>query len=259
MSSTMKSDFNPFTLEGKRILVTGASSGLGNAIALDAARMGAEIVGLGRDSDRLEKMLNELQQISKKNHKSIIADLTLEDSIKSVIAKLDLGFDGIVHSAGISRLSPAKQISLKHIREVNSINIEAPLLLTQALLARNLIRDNGSILFISSIAAHIGVRGVGVYSGSKAYLIAAMRCLALEVIKRKIRVNCLCPSLVKTPLLEAAAATAGSTSISNQELRHPLGFGTPEDISNASIYFLSDASRWITGTSLIMDGGLTID
>jgi NAD(P)-dependent dehydrogenase (short-subunit alcohol dehydrogenase family) len=258
MPTNIKPDFNPFTLEGKRILITGASSGLGFAIALDAARMGAEIVGIGRDSDRLGEMLKATQLISKKNHQSIIADLTLPDSIISIEAELSLAVDGVVHCAGISRLAPIRQVNLKHIREVNSINIEAPLLQTQRFLSKNLINSGGSILFLSSIAAHIGVPGVGIYSGSKAYLIAAMRCLALEVVKRKIRVNCLSPAIINTPLLTGTISVIGSDSIGDLESQYPLGFGTPEDISNACIYFLSDASRWVTGTTLIMDGGLTI-
>lgn len=258
MSSTMKSDFNPFTLEGKRILVTGASSGLGYAIALDAARMGAEIIGVGRDAPRLEKLLQEVQSISSFAHKVVIADLLLQESIEYLVSQLSHPIDGVVHSAGISRLSPMRQVSIKHIREVNTINVEAPLLLTQSLLSKNKIHPSGSIVFISSIAAHIGVPGVGVYSGSKAYLIAAMRCLALEVVKRKIRANCISPAIIDTPLLAATISVRGSDSMDTLESHYPLGFGTPEDVSNACIYFLSDASKWVTGTTLIMDGGLTI-
>jgi NAD(P)-dependent dehydrogenase (short-subunit alcohol dehydrogenase family) len=125
-------------------------------------------------------------------------------------------------------------------------------------LSKNKIHPSGSIVFISSIAAHIGVPGVGVYSGSKAYLIAAMRCLALEVVKRKIRANCISPAIIDTPLLAATISVRGSDSMDTLESHYPLGFGTPEDVSNACIYFLSDASKWVTGTTLIMDGGLTI-
>ncbi|HCL4103340.1 TPA: SDR family oxidoreductase, partial [Pseudomonas aeruginosa] len=143
-----------------------------------------------------------------------------------------------------------------HLHEVQSINVDSPMLLTQALLKRNLVAPGGSILFIASIAAHIGVAGVGAYSGTKAALIAMSRCLAMEVVKRNIRVNCLSPSLVETPLLDAATQTVGS--MDGQRSNHPMGFGKPEDIANAAIFMLSDASRWVTGTTLVMDGGLTI-
>ena len=131
------------------------------------------------------------------------------------------------------------------------------MLLTQALLKRNLVAADGSILFIASIAAHIGVAGVGAYSGSKAALLAMSRCLAMEVVKRGIRVNCLSPALVETPLLDATAQVVGS--LEAERGNYPLGFGKPDDVANAAIFMLSGASRWITGTTLVMDGGLTIN
>ena len=251
-------DFNPFSLAGKKILVTGASSGIGQSIAFGVARMGGIVTGMGRDESRLESTLISLKKISNYSHNVIKVDLTNDEERSKAIKLITDPFDGVVHCAGISKLSPFRQMTAAHLREIQTINVEAPLLLTQSLLSKKLINDEGSILFISSIAAHIGVAGVGAYSGSKAALIASMRCLAIEVAKRKIRANCLSPSLVITPLFEQAMLTAGQESMSKQEANHPLGFGQPEDVANASIFFLSDASRWITGTTLIMDGGLTI-
>lgn len=248
--------FNPFDLSGKRILVTGASSGLGAAIARDCARMGAELIITGRDKNRLNQTLNILQATSEQHHLSFVADLTIAEQRAELVASFDKELNGLVHSAGISRLCPVRMMGGEHLREVHNINVEAPMLLTQALLRRNMISTNGSILFIASIAAHIGVAGVGAYSGSKAALIAMARCLAMELVKRKIRVNCLSPALVETPLLEATAQIIGS--LDDERKSYPLGFGKPEDIANASIFMLSDASRWITGTTLILDGGLTI-
>ena len=128
--------------------------------------------------------------------------------------------------------------------------------MTQALLKRNLVAADGSIVFIASIAAHIGVPGVAAYSGTKAALIAMMRCLAMEVVKRRIRANCLSPALVETPLLDATAALLGS--LDEERKNYPLGFGKPDDVANAAVFLLSAASRWITGTTIVMDGGLTI-
>lgn len=254
----MNGAHNPFSLQGKRILVTGASSGIGQSIAYGAAKMGAEIVAFGRDKARTEETLSGLRDISSAKHAIRIADLTKVEELQSAVASVEGPLHGVVHAAGLSRLAPFRQMTLAHLREVNTINVEAPLLLTQAILRLGLVAPGGSILFISSIAAHIGVPGVGAYSGSKAALIAAMRCLAMEVVKRKIRANCLSPSLVVTPLFELAMQTAGSDSMARQEANHPLGFGHPDDVANASVFFLSDASRWITGTTLVMDGGLTI-
>ncbi len=248
--------FNPFSLTGKRVLVSGASSGLGKAIALSCARMGSELIVTGRDAQRLEVTLSELQAISELPHQAVLADLTVASERDALVAALSASLQGVVHSAGISRLCPARMVTEAHLREVQSTNVDAPVLLTQALLKRNLIAADGAILFIASIAAHIGVAGVGAYSASKAALIAYSRCLAMEVIKRRIRVNCLSPALVDTPLLDATAQVVGS--LEAERANYPLGFGQPDDVANAAIFLLSGASRWITGTSLVMDGGLTI-
>ena len=251
-------DFNPFSLAGKRILVTGASSGLGLEIATTCARMGAELIVTGRDPERLDACLATLQEISALPHQAIRADLTIESERSALVAGIGGAINGLVHSAGISRLCPVRMMSEAHLREVQSINVDSPMLLTQALLKRNLVAADGSILFIASIAAHIGVAGVGAYSGTKAALLAIARCLAVEVAKRGIRVNCLSPSLVQTPLFDAAMLAAGSDSMEAQRANHPLGFGTPADVANAAVFMLSGASRWVTGTTLVMDGGLTI-
>lgn len=258
----METPFNPFSLKEKHILVTGASSGIGQAIAFSAARMGAIVHALGRDKERLSETLASLQEISPQAHSVFSADITQPEEINNAansIIQSTSQLHGVVHAAGLSRLAPFRQMTLNHLREVQSINVEGPFLLSQALLKRGMIANGGSILFISSIAAFIGVPGVGAYSGTKAALIAGSRCLAMEIVKRKIRSNCLAPSLVKTPLFDLAAQTAGDDSIRRQETNHPLGFGTPEDVANAAIFFLSDASRWITGTTLVMDGGLTVN
>lgn len=243
---------DPFSLEGKRILVTGASSGLGRAIATTCASRGATVVLAGRDMARLDETRGALAGTG---HQSVSADLVEADGRDRVVAECG-AVDGLVHSAGISRLSPIRMASAQHLADVWKINYEAPVLLTQKLLAKNLVKANGSILFLSSIAAFIGVAGVGAYSGTKAALIATMRCLAMEVVKRGIRVNCLAPALVETPLLAATETVVANMDA--QKAAYPLGFGKPDDVANAAVFYLSGASRWITGTTLVMDGGLTI-
>lgn len=250
--------FNPFSLQDQHILVTGATSGLGRAIALNCARMGAQVIGVGRDSDRLQATLTALQDAAPGGtHRMVRADLTQAADRADLVASLVTSeLQGVVHSAGISRLSPVRMITEQHLHEVQAINVEAPMLLTQALLKRNIVAAGGSMVFIASIAAHIGVPGVAAYSGTKAALLAMVRCLAMEVVKRQIRANCLSPALVETPLLDATATVVGS--LEQERDNYPLGFGKPEDIANAAVFLLSGASRWITGTTLVMDGGLTI-
>lgn len=248
---------NPFSLTDRRILVTGATSGLGYAIALACAHMGAEVLGVGRDEERLRRTQQALEAASPRPHRTVRADLTQAADREILVASLgNAPIHGLAHSAGISRLSPVRMLTQQHLYEVQAINVDAPMLLTQALLKRNLIAADGSIMFIASIAAHIGVPGVAAYSGTKAALIAMMRCLAMEVVKRRIRANCLSPALVETPLLDATATMIGS--LEEERKNYPLGFGKPEDVANAAVFLLSDASRWITGTTIVMDGGLTI-
>jgi NAD(P)-dependent dehydrogenase (short-subunit alcohol dehydrogenase family) len=248
----MSEAFNPFSLAGRRVLVTGASSGIGRQIAITCAAMGAQVVGCGRDEARLAAVVESLAGAG---HLAVRGDLVTDEGIADVVARAG-ALNGVVHCAGISRLAPIKMVNAKHLREVEAINFDAPVLLTQRLLAKGSIASGGSIVFISSIAAHIGVPGVGIYSASKAALIAMMRCLAMEVVKRGIRANCLSPALVESPLLEATENLVGS--LDEERKNYPLGFGKPDDVANAAVFLLSGASRWITGTTMVMDGGLTI-
>ncbi|CAG0977610.1 2-dehydro-3-deoxy-D-gluconate 5-dehydrogenase [Methylophilaceae bacterium] len=243
---------NPFSLADKRILVTGATSGIGHAIALACARMGAEVIGVGRNPERLASAGQALNQISDKPHRMLQADLTNAEERQQLVQSLSSQLNGVVHSAGVSRLCPVRIISQKHLDELQAINVTAPTMLTQALLQKNLIAPGGSIVFISSIAAHAGVAGVAAYSGTKAALLAISRCLSMEVSKHRIRSNCLSPALVETPMFEGTSQVVGSL---DKELRsYPLGVGKPEDVANASVFLLSDASRWITGTTIVMGG-----
>lgn len=243
---------NPFSLAGKTILVTGASSGIGRQIALSCAEAGAALIISGRDEARLNSVLSSLQGEA---HRAITADLSTDAGIESLGATAGK-IDGVVHSAGISQLAPMRMISRAHVQDQLNTNVIAPMLLTRQLLARNSIREHGSILFISSISAHIGVHGVAAYSASKAALEGMTRSLSMEVARKKLRVNCLAPGLVETPMFAAAQSTTGG--LEETVAKYPLGIGKPEDVANAAIFFLSQASRWITGTTLVLDGGHTV-
>lgn len=248
----MDTTTNPFSLTGKRILVTGASSGIGRQIALSCAHAGAEVVVSGRNAERLNATLDSL---SGSGHVALPLDVCDEAAIKAAISTLGK-LDGVVHSAGISMLAPLRLATRSHIESQLAANLVGPMLLTQQLLLRNCIQQGGAIVFISSISAHIGVHGVSSYAASKAALEAMARSLSMEVSKKKIRVNCLAPGLVQTPMFEAAVSTTGG--LEETIAAYPLGLGLPEDVANAAIFLLSPASRWITGTTLILDGGHTV-
>lgn len=237
----------PYGLVGKTILVTGASSGIGRAVAQRCAEAGASVVVTGRDADRLAQTL---QALPGDGHRAMPADLVDPAALRALADGCG-PLDGVVHSAGVRGLSPIRMAGEKFVRHVMQINYEVPVLLTQRLLHRNVLRDNASMIFMSSIAAHIGTVGVGIYSGSKAALVGTMRCLALEVAKRGMRANCLCPGLVETNLI-----TEDPGWFEGQKQRYPLGIGAPDDVAYACLYLLSDAGRKVTGIEFNMDGGV---
>lgn len=243
--------FNPFSLAAKRVMVSGASSGIGRQIAISCAAMGAQVVATGRDSARLADTATLL---AGDGHLSIAADLRNPDDLARVAAEAG-ELHGVVHAAGIARQVPFHMISEKHMNEVFSINVHAPLLLTRALLARKRILGGGSIVFIGSVGSHIGPVANTVYSASKAALLGAMRSLAREVVKQRIRANLIAPGYIRTPMLEQLGA--GGANLEALIDHAPLGIGEPEDVANAAVFYLSDASRWMTRTFFIVDGGMT--
>lgn len=244
--------YDPFQLQGKTLLVTGASSGIGRQTAISCAEMGAQIIATGRDAARLQETLGAMPG---QGHSLVVADL-ISESDRANLVQGCVALNGIAHCAGIAAIGPFRMISEKHIREVFAINFDAPIQLTQRLLAKQKIRRGGSVVFVSSSAAHIGTPATSLYAASKGALIPAMRALALEVgAKHQIRVNCISPGYVQTPLLDRL-----NTNVASIEANYdwaPLGLGNPSDVANAIVFFLSDASRWVTRTTLQVDGGLT--
>lgn len=240
----------PFSVENKTILVTGASSGIGKEIALVCSRLGAKLVITGRDESRLNDTFLALNGTG---HKKIIADITVKADRDRLIAEIE-ALDGLVHSAGVGKFVPVKFYTEKLIRWFNTINYEAPVLLTNDILNRNKMNDASSIIFISSISSVISIEANGLYSGTKSALLGITRTLALELAVKKIRVNAISPGLVETPLLEFNNAV-DKESLSNNIKLHPLGIASPNDVANATVFLLSQASRMITGINLIIDGG----
>lgn len=245
------SSVDPFSLEGKRVLVTGASSGIGRQIAIACSQMGASVVITGRHSERLDETARALQG---DGHLSIVADLTQDVDTDRLVAQA-ANLNGVVHAAGVARLAPFRMISRAQLNEQFSANTFAPILLTKGLLAKKRIEPNGSIVFISAIASHMGPAATGVYSATKGALLGAMRSLGLEVAKQGLRANCIAPNYVRTPMLDGLSQGGGGFDDGLNQT--PLGIGEPEDVAYAAVFFLSDASRWITRNYFIIDGGLT--
>lgn len=243
---------NPFSLEGKTVLITGTTAGLGRQSAITASQMGARVIITGRNQERLEDTFSKLHG---SNHLAIAADLTDQQAREELVKKLP-PLDGIAHSAGGTLLHPFKFIDEKRYREIYAINVEAPMFLTQRLFKARKLNREASIIFIASISATTGPIGHSIYAGSKAALLGIVRVLARELAALRIRANCISPAMVRTEVVDALVSHLSPDVIVADEAAYPLGYGTADDVANAVVYFLSPASRWVTGTNFIMDGGL---
>ena len=242
--------FNPFSLTGKTILVTGASSGIGQSIAVTISKMGANVIINGRNESRLHATMSML---AGSGHNMVIADITKQadvDFLSTNVAQLD----GIVHCAGIGHRMPAKMVTEADVNLVMDANFKGAVLLQAALLMKKKVKKDSSIVFIASKAADYPSVGNAIYSASKGALIAYSKCLALELAPRGIRVNCICPAMVWTDLIMQNEVTVDQ--LRESEKNYPLKrFGKPEDIANLAVYLLSDASSWMTNSCIEITGG----
>ena len=242
--------FNPFTLEGKTILVTGASSGIGRGIAIACSKMGATIVINGRNERRLAETINEMKG---DNHLSLAADLSDGQALSAMVAKLPK-LDGIVHCAGIGQRVLCKQLQETDVDDMMEVNFKAPVMLQAEILKQKKINKGASVVFIASIASGSPTIGNAMYSASKGAIISYANCLALELAPRFIRVNCILPAMIWTDLIFKGGLT--EEELKEDEKKYPLKrYGKPEDVANLAIYLLSDATTWMTGSSIKITGG----
>lgn len=242
---------SPYSLEGRTILVTGASSGIGRACAVLASQMGAKLMITGRDEDRLLKTLSLLDG---NKHIARCFDLTNSAAMPSWVQELE-SIDGLVYAAGIAQVAPFRMMTERHIQLQMDINFKAPMLLTQSLLKAKKINHKASLVFVAAVADHTAPVGSAIYSASKAALISSVRSLALEVSKQRIRANCVSPGYVKTPMFEQLTTTV---SVDDLVKIAPLGLIQPIEVAHSVIYLLSEASRWVTRSNLVIDSGITI-
>ena len=250
--------FNPFTLKEKTIIVTGASSGIGRQCAIDCSKMGAKIILIARNQERLEETLCSLDN---NDHQVYSYDLTQIDGIKDLVNEIVSSngkINGLIHAAGIEITKPIKLLEPCDFEMIYRTNNLSGFELMRQLSSIKNMNKGGSIIFISSITAIIGRSGVAAYAASKGAMISATKSFALELAKRQIRVNCISPGTILTPMMQKYLNDLDEISRQKRVDGFPLGLGETTDISNACIYLLSDASRWITGQNIIIDGGYTI-
>lgn len=245
--------YNPFSLVDKTILVTGASSGIGRSIAIECSKMGAQVILTGRDEQRLNETLAVMQGI---NHKVVKADLTQKTDIEYLSEQIPV-LDGIVNNAGCNKRMLCQYIKDDDLDKVLNTNLVSSILLTKHILKKKKIKNGGSIVYMSSIAAFHSSIGDSVYSATKGAISSFARVLAMELAPKRIRVNCIQPGMVKTHLIANGPLSADDYSA--DEKKYPLGrYGEPQDIAMAAIYLLSDTTQWMTGSSIVIDGGISL-
>lgn len=250
--------FNPFTLTGKKIVVTGASSGIGRQCAIDFSKMGATVILLARNEERLAETFSRLEG---SGHQVIVADLTDFDTLPSLAESIGekVGkVDGLVNCAGISTTLPLKLITPAKLDEFFRTNVYSAIELSKEISKKKHMNDGGSIVFLSSVMGVVGESGKSLYSMTKGALLSAARSLACEFAKRRIRFNCISPGAILTPINENLPHMTDPEKRKLLEEKHLFGLGSPEDVAYACIYLLSDASKWVTGQNLIVDGGYTV-
>lgn len=249
--------FNPFNLEGKTILVTGASSGIGRSTAINAAKMGATLITTARNAERLQETFDALEGQGEREHKQIIADLTNKDDLTNLIADVPF-LNGLVLCAGKGLTLPIQFATREKFDDIFNINFFAPVELLRMLFKKKKLQKGSSVVLLSSLGGtQIFSGGNGIYGASKAALNTIMKFAAKEFAPRKVRVNSICPGMVDTPLIHRG--TISEEQLLEDQKRYPLGrYGQPADIAYAAIYLLSDVSSWVTGQSLVLDGGVSI-
>lgn len=246
--------YNPFSLNNKTILVTGASSGIGRATAIECSKLGAKVVVTGRNKERLQSTFDLLDG---DGHTQISADLITEEEVNLLVEQVPK-LDGLVNNAGITDTCLTQFITKIQLDNVLNINTIAPILLTQKLVKEKKISKGGSIVFTSSISGtSVSVAGNTLYSASKGAIHGFMKNAALDLSMKGIRVNDVCPGMIETSILDNSVIDA--EMLEKEKNKYPMRrFGKPEEVAYAIIYLLSDASSFVTGSSLVVDGGFTL-
>ena len=244
----------PFSLKGKHLLVTGASSGIGRAIARQCAAAGAQLTITGRNTERLQRTADLLPE----GTEQLTGDLT-DAAFIARLSTDSISYDGIVLNAGVMKLLPLKAMTDAYIDELNAVNYLAPVKLLRSLFKGRKIKKGCAIVVITSInGGVVGSRANALYGATKAAMTGFARALALDLGSKQIRINCIAPGMIDTAGAEAIYAATGADSIAADKKKYPLGrYGAPEDVACATVYLLSPASAWVTGTTLVVDGGFT--
>ena len=248
---------NPLDLSGRAILVTGASSGIGRETAILLSRLGARLILVARDAERLGQTRNVLEG---SDHWVEPFDLIKTDEIPAwmeTLARKTGPLAGLVHAAGVQQTAPLKTVDPADIDAIMRINVTAAAMLVKGFRQRSVRASSGSVVLVASVMGLVSEAGMSAYSASKGALVSLARSLSLELAHERIRVNCVAPACVQTPLFDRMKKAFTPAQISAITTAHPLGLGRPIDVAYAAAYLLADTAAWVTGSTLVVDGGYT--
>jgi len=246
--------YNPFSLKNKSVFISGASSGIGKSVAIECSRMGATVIISGRNGTRLQETYNSLEG---GGHLQIIADLQYNHEVQRLIEKIP-AIDGLVHCAGYTKTIPFQFVNEVELSEIMRVNFFAPTIISQQMIKKKKINRGASIVFISSISGVFCSYIAGsMYSASKGAINGIIKGMAIELAAKYMRVNSVCPGMINTNIL--ASGVISKEQLDDDIKKYPLHrYGKPEEVAYAVIYLLSDASQWVTGSNLLIDGGYTL-
>ena len=250
--------YNPFSLSGKKIIITGASSGIGRQCAIDCSKMGATVILVARNEKRLKETQKEMQQSERHSYYSI--DLGQPDRRKELAETIVVThgkLDGFIHAAGIEKTLPVKLLSIDDYETLFRVNTLSAFEFIRCFSNKKFFNDNGHIVLLSSITSIIGRGGVAAYAASKGAMVSAVRSMALELARKGICINCVSPGTILTPMMQDFLSTLSEEDYKKRIDGFPLGLGEVTDVSQLCLFLLSNASRWITGQNIVIDGGYT--
>ncbi len=248
-----------FSLKRKNILITGASSGIGRQCAITASQFGANVAMVARDVEKLKGTLKLLDETG--NHLFFSKDITHFDCLDEIVKEIvrNVGrLDGFIHSAGVQVTMPIKNMKPDVYDKIMKINVISGFELARIISKKsNINHDGASFIFISSTMGLVGAPGIVGYSMSKGAIVSGVRSLAMELANKNITVNCVAPGMIMTELMKDYLSKLNKEQVEARIEGYPLGLGKPEDVANVCVFLLSDAARWITGTTISVDGGYT--
>ena len=247
-------NYNPFSLESKTILITGASSGIGQSVAAECSKMGAKVIITGRNEERLQQTFEMLEG---SGHIQIAVDISTLDGIKQLIDNIPI-IDGLLNNAGITSTKPISFITENELDRIMNINLDAPIYLTNLLVKKKKISRGGSIVFTSSIGRYIVTPGNSMYAATKGALSAFMKNAAIELAAKHIRCNAILPGMIETPIMKEKESITNEQWEINKQLYPLKRFGTPQEVAWLVVYLFSNASAFMTGSELVIDGGRSL-